>query len=378
MLRPVQLILNTGGIWLLASILLTFFAVSLALALSKVSFTLWLLPVALKIYLLTGFCYLLSDDMRSLRILFATPASANEASLSGPLQTLRPYIEQGLRDNSRQTDESHEIVTEISHSVSELSRNAHNVAQNAAQQSQATVSTASAVTQISQSVEEVIRCIEETQLSAQDARTLSKEGIVALTPARKEVETVTIMATHTSALVAELKDRSDKISAMSAFIRDLSDQTNLLSLNAAIEAARAGEHGRGFSVVAEEVRALASRSHSASVEISGTISAVQEQMEILCSQMDNVVISTQRCVASTQKAEQALTDITQRTDRVSGQVNQVVAAVKQQQCATQDITEHIEQVAAMARSNSDMAEEAARVAHHIATLTRHSSEGDAA
>ena len=371
MLRPVQLLIEAGGIRLIGSLMTLLLMSSITLILLSMPHLLSLLAIALLAYLSFGLLILLRQDLVKLTdYLNEDMQSGLEPTLNGPLKPLAMSINHALLEVRRNVNESHAVVDEISHSVTELSQNASHVARNTDQQSHATASTAAAVTQISHSVEDVTRCITETQASAQAARELSKEGISALIPARKEVEEVAQLAGETSRLVSELKNRSDNISTMSEFIRDLSDQTNLLSLNAAIEAARAGEHGRGFSVVAEEVRALAQRSHTASGEISNVIGAVQQQMTGLCVQMDNVVASSDRCVASTTQVESFLKDITARTETVSDEISQVAVAVQQQEDATRDISEHIERVAVVAESNSMMAGETARVANHIATLTQ--------
>lgn len=378
MLQPILFLVTTGGNRLV-SVIITLLLFATVMIISLADTPIYALPPLLLLgYLILGYLRLLTQELLMITDHLRGISTAPIDEIEGPLSTITLLMTTHLKAGERKNAEAAEIVDEISYSVEELSNNANHVAQNTDQQSQATASTAAAVTQISHSVEEVTRHIGETLTAAESARDLSVEGIDALIPTRNEVSSVAQLASETSSLFATLRKRSDKISSMSAFIRDLSDQTNLLALNAAIEAARAGEHGRGFSVVAEEVRALAQRSHEASAEISSVINGIQQQMTLLNDQMDAVVSSSERCVQNTNHVEKALNDITARTEMVSDQISQVAAAVEQQECATRDISEHIEQVAAVAQSNSEMAGETARVAHHIANLTHRSATGGAA
>lgn len=378
MLQPILFLVNTGGHRLVSIIVAALLFISVITVSLTDTQVYGLVPLLLLGYIILGYLRLITQDLLRMSARLNGISNDPTSEITGPLSPLAILITHHLKDRERKNTESAEIVDEISYSVEELSNNASNVAKNTDQQSQATASTAAAVTQISHSVEEVTRRIGDTMSAAKSARDLSVEGIGVLIPTRNEVSSVAQLASETSALFATLRERSDKISSMSEFIRDLSDQTNLLALNAAIEAARAGEHGRGFSVVAEEVRALAQRSHGASVEISSVINGVQQQMNLLNDQMEAVVSSSKRCVENTNHVEQALNHITERTEMVSDQISQVAVAVEQQESATRDISEHIEQVAAVAQSNSEMAGETARVAHHIANLTHRSTTGGAA
>lgn len=378
MLQPILFLVNAGGNRLISTIIAALLFISVTTVGLTDTQIYGLPPLLILGYIILGYLRLITQDLQTITVQLNGSDTDPSAEIVGPLSTLALLITTHIKDRERKNSETAEIVDEISYSVEELSNNASNVAQNTDQQSQATASTAAAVTQISHSVEEVTRHIGDTLTAARSARDLSVEGIGVLVPTRNEVTSVAQLASETSSLFATLRTRSDKISSMSEFIRDLSDQTNLLALNAAIEAARAGEHGRGFSVVAEEVRALAQRSHGASVEISSVINGIQQQMNLLNDQMEAVVSSSERCVENTNQVEQALNDITERTEMVSDQISQVAAAVEQQESATRDISQHIEQVAAVAQSNSDMAGETARVARHIANLTHRSTTGGAA
>ena len=206
--------------------------------------------------------------------------------------------------------------------------------------------------------------------AATEACELSESGSCALVTASDEVKQVAGLAQETEQRITTLEALMVKVTAMSRIIGEISEQTNLLALNAAIEAARAGEHGRGFAVVADEVRALAQRSQGSATDIATNILQVQTTMQRVRGSMGSVVEKAGKSMMEVGRAETALTAINQRTSEVFSLIDDIAVAAQQQSQAAHEISRHIETVANLANENSGRAIQAAEIAEHLHRLTR--------
>ena len=148
----------------------------------------------------------------------------------------------------------------------------------------------------------------------------------------------------TSAVISQLGERSLQIGEITETINDIADQTNLLALNAAIEAARAGEHGRGFAVVADEVRALASRTTSATKEISVMIKSIQAETRRAIDAMGKGVAEAEEGVLKAVQTGAALEEITATIQSISLEVSHIATAAEEQSSTVHGITGNIQQV----------------------------------
>ncbi len=137
--------------------------------------------------------------------------------------------------------------------------------------------------------------------SSDTSLNLVKESIGSIKEILKMIDSLNAVVAESSAKIKELKSLSGKIEEFAEVISNISNKTNILSLNASIEAARAGEHGRGFAVVASEVRNLASRSSKSSKEITDTIAQVQLSVSDTVDAMTTVY---NNAVAQKQKADE--------------------------------------------------------------------------
>lgn len=245
-------------------------------------------------------------------------------------------------------DKVHRLVKEVTDSTSEVTIAAEQLAQiteqsagSVQQQHTETEQVATAMNEMTATVQDVA----QNALSASDAALqvddATEEGNRVVEHTGRSIEQLAgevEKAAHAMELVGE---HSEQISSVLSVIRDIAEQTNLLALNAAIEAARAGEQGRGFAVVADEVRNLASRTQNSTAEIHAMISQLQDGARNAIAVMESGRNQAYDSVQSAQEARQALEKITAAVTRIRDMNASIASAAEQQSAVAEEINRNI-------------------------------------
>ena len=180
--------------------------------------------------------------------------------------------------------------------------------------------------------------------------------------------------THSSEALSELQEQVQSINAVLEVINSIADQTNLLALNAAIEAARAGEHGRGFSVVADEVRSLASRTQESTVEVQTKITQLTQAANASVESMDRASKSATNGIELVESVNDALIQVKGNIENLA-KVNDSIAVETQGQTGTiHTINDAITQISSQ---SSDLESGSFKIEESVANLAKvanHSKE----
>jgi len=288
-----------------------------------------------------------------------------ESGKTGVYEAMRRMVE-SLRQVMEQVNLS---SNQVSSSAVELQANAGQTAEASREVVNQAETVAVASEQMSSTSTEIARnCHSAADSSGRaSASALSGAKIV-----RGTVEGMNRIAdkVRNSALVVEkLGARGDQIGEIVATIEDIADQTNLLALNAAIEAARAGDQGRGFAVVADEVRRLAERTTNATKEIGGMIKAIQMETRQAVSAMGEGVKEVEIGTVGAAKSGQALEEILERINEVTGQVNQIATAAEEQTATTQEISGNIHNISGTAQTSARSAHEISESSSSLSRLS---------
>ena len=244
---------------------------------------------------------------------------------------------------------------QLAATANEVASKAQLTQHNCTAQRDRTVQVATAIHEMGATVGEIAGNASLAADVAKQANEQADAGALMVAQARHGIVGLSDEIEQVSGVIESLANQTDSIGSILDTIRSISEQTNLLALNAAIEAARAGEQGRGFAVVADEVRNLASRSAASTAEIQGMINRLQEQSTRAVSAMTQGRSQSLAVVAQADEADAALGQITGHITQISDMNIQVATATEEQSSVVGEINRNVEDINQLTMETADIA-----------------------
>jgi len=337
--------------------------------------------VGLSIYISKGINSSINNMKNTMHII------ANDKDLSMNMDTsgkdelaiMAKEINSMLKSFSSLIAQVNSSVVNVEQSTDSLSDNVNKTNQGITAQMQETDMVATAVTEMVATIEEIARTTTETAAKAELANQNSVKGQAGVSQTIVSIETLTDKLKESENVITALAVDSETIGSVLDVIRGIAEQTNLLALNAAIEAARAGEQGRGFAVVADEVRNLASRTQDSTKEIETIISSLQSRTHDIVGLMKECREQGNESAKQAGLAGDMLTKIGSDIVTISDMTTSIAAAIQQQSTVAAEVNTHVvairdvTEVTAVAsdenaQMSDDLAKQAAALKMEVATF----------
>ena len=262
--------------------------------------------------------------------------SQNISSAAEELATVTENSRRAVGNQNAQTEQVAAAMTEMSATIQEIARNASNAADSA----------------------------NNADSEAMNGNGIMKDTINTINNLAQEVE-------RTFVFITKLKEESDGIGAVLDVIRGIAEQTNLLALNAAIEAARAGEQGRGFAVVADEVRTLASRTQESTQEIQDMIERLQAGANEAVSVMEEGRKKAETSVTQSAKAGASIDSISNVVDHIKDMNMHIATAAEEQSATAEEINQSVVNISNISSETAASADQTAHATEELAKLAIH-------
>ena len=295
-----------------------------------------------------------SDETRDL----AESFNKMKQSLTSVIKTVSINTHK-LADSSENlthnTDEALQLMEQTATLTDQLAENAKASAEGAN-------ASAIAMNETAQAVQQMVQSTSKIHHNTQQMKDLANEGIHSIQVIEKQMDDISSSTNVTEQLIQRLLEQSNEIQQMTQLITNITDQTNLLALNAAIEAARAGEHGKGFAVVADEVRKLAEQSKESAEKIHLLTRDIQQETDRVAISVGNSVQTVKVGVSTVKQAGQTFTQIEQSVSIVTSEIEETTAYVEEISASVEEVAASVEEIA---NQSNDSAIHAAKVAETI-------------
>ena len=266
-------------------------------------------------------------------------------------------------------------VVEASLPLSNLAQNLRGVTEETQRtidvQQQSATNAKRAVDTMSGSVDGVAHSAAQAANDANEATTAAGEGRKIVQQTVTSIQQLAENVRETADVIARLEADSNKVGSVLDVIKGIAEQTNLLALNAAIEAARAGEQGRGFAVVADEVRTLASRTQQSTEEIQSTIEQLQNAAHSAVEVMSRGTEQATSSVETANKAGSSLETITSTIGRINQMNEQIAHNTEDQRTVAVDIVRHVDEIHQRTEQTASRSGELGSMCNELADLAQH-------
>lgn len=259
-------------------------------------------------------------------------------------------------------------VTTLSKVTSELKSSSDEQTENANIQVKESIYVSDAMNEMTASAREVANITGGAANAAQDADTAAHNGKQVVSKTVESINTLAEEVENTANEVTALQANSENIGSVLDVIRSVADQTNLLALNAAIEAARAGEQGRGFAVVADEVRTLASRTQESTEEIQQIILQLQNDSAHAVKAMEKGRTQAQASVAQAATAGNSLDEITHSVTTIRDMNSQIASAAEEQTARAEEVKRNVEKINEVTELSSRITERTSSASEHLSKV----------
>lgn len=266
-----------------------------------------------------------------------------------------------------------EKSAQLSASTDNMHRELEGVMEQFHAQADHTSSMATAVQQMVATIGEISESTSVAVEGVHQAANNAEQGRTVVETTVSNVGQLTGILSNSQQSIGSLNEHVAKIGGAVNIIQDIAEQTNLLALNAAIEAARAGEQGRGFAVVADEVRALASRTHQSTEEITRVVSDIQSQMSMVVSDIDQCNEQGQQTLQASEKLDSSLQQIIADMHAIQGNSERIASAIEEQGIVMNQVSDSITELNVISENNMQSAQECL---HEVNSVSAQAHEMD--